>query len=126
MRRHGVKLLAVLIKESYYFGMRAKAIRIYFWKALFQILSKRPAAIESFVFDCAVFHHLHQHADYVQRALAKYLSTPAADDTHDYVVDNGASPAQELASGRNEILSIFAVAHGYLNNLSINRPRPHK
>ena len=64
-------------KESYYFGMRAKAIRIYFWKALFQILWKRPAAIESFVFDCAVFHHLHQHADYVQRALAKYLSAPA-------------------------------------------------
>jgi radical SAM superfamily enzyme YgiQ (UPF0313 family) len=105
VRRHGAKLLAVLFKESYYFGMRAKAIRIYFWKALFQILWKRPAAIESFVFDCAVFHHLHQHAEYVQRALAQYLSTPAADDTLDYVVDNGASPAQEPASGRNEILS---------------------
>jgi hypothetical protein len=69
--------LAVLFKEFYYFGIRAKAMRFYFWKALFQILWKRPAAIESFVFDCAVFHHLHQHADYVQRALAKYLSTAA-------------------------------------------------
>jgi radical SAM superfamily enzyme YgiQ (UPF0313 family) len=77
VRRHGAKLLAVLFKEFYYFGMRAKAMRFYFWKALFQILWKRPAAIESFVFDCAVFHHLHQHADYVQRALAKYLSTAA-------------------------------------------------
>ena len=105
VRRHGAKLLAVLFKESYYFGMRAKAIRFYFWKALFQILWKRPAAIESFVFDCAVFHHLHQHADYVQRALAKYLSTAAPDNTLDDVVDRGGSPAQEPSSGRNEILS---------------------
>ena len=105
VRRHGAKLLAVLIKESYYFGMRAKAIRFYFWKALLQILWKRPAAIESFVFDCAVFHHLHQHADYVQRALAKYLTIPAADDTLDDIVDGGGSPAQEPAAGGNEILS---------------------
>jgi radical SAM superfamily enzyme YgiQ (UPF0313 family) len=103
VRRHGAKLLAVLFKESYYFGMRAKAIRFYFWKTLLQILWKRPAAIESFVFDCAVFHHLHQHAEYVQRALAKYLSTPAADDTLDDVVVRGGSPAQESASGGNEI-----------------------
>ena len=59
------------------FRYSAKAMRFYFWKALFQILWKRPAAIESFVFDCAVFHHLYQHAEYVQRALARYLSTPA-------------------------------------------------
>ena len=105
VRRHGAKLLAVLFKESYHFGMRARSMRFYFWKVLFQILWKRPAAIESFVFDCAVFHHLHQHADYVQRALAKYLSTPAADDTLDDVVERGGSPAQEPASGGNEILS---------------------
>jgi len=105
MRRHGAKLLAVLFKESYYFGMRAKAIRFYFWKALLQILWKRPAAIESFIFDCAVFHHLHQHADYIQRALSKYLSTPAADDTLDDVVDRGGTPAQEPTAGGNEIRS---------------------
>ncbi len=86
VRRHGAKLLAVLLKESYYFGLRTKAFRFYFWPALLQILWKRPAALESFVFDCAVFHHLHQHADYIQGELAKYLSTPHADDALDAVV----------------------------------------
>jgi radical SAM superfamily enzyme YgiQ (UPF0313 family) len=84
--RHGAKLLEVLLKESYYFGIRAKTFRFYFWKALLQILWKRPGALESFVFDCAVFHHLHRHADYVQQELAKYLSTPAPDDVLDSVV----------------------------------------
>jgi hypothetical protein len=88
VRRHGAKLLAVLLKESYHFGFRAKAIRFYFWKALWRILWKRPAALESFVFDCAVFHHLHQHAGYVQRELAEYLSAPAPDDVLDVVVDS--------------------------------------
>jgi hypothetical protein len=85
--RHGAKLLAVLLKESYYFGFRAKTIRFYFWQALCQILWKRPGALESFVFDCAVFHHLNQHADYIQRELAAYLSTPAPDDVLDEVVN---------------------------------------
>jgi radical SAM superfamily enzyme YgiQ (UPF0313 family) len=86
VRRHGTKLLAVLFKESCYLGLRSKAIRLCFWKALWQILWKRPAALESFVFDCAVFHHLHQHADYVQRELTKYLSTPAPNDVLDAVL----------------------------------------
>jgi hypothetical protein len=89
--------LAVLLKEFYYLGFRAKPIRSYFWKAFFQILRKRPATLESFVFDCAVFHHLHQHADYVQRELAKYLSTPAAHDVLDDVV-NCRSLTDEIAS----------------------------
>ncbi|HEX9787616.1 MAG TPA: radical SAM protein, partial [Candidatus Binatia bacterium] len=38
VRRHGAKLLAVLLKEAYYLGLRAKAIRFYFWPALFQLL----------------------------------------------------------------------------------------
>lgn len=83
IRRHGTKLLMVLLKESFYFGLRAKAIRFHFWKALCQILWKRPAALESFVFDCAVFHHLHQHADYIQRELAEYLAKPAPNDVLD-------------------------------------------
>jgi radical SAM superfamily enzyme YgiQ (UPF0313 family) len=86
VRRHGMKLLAVLLKESCYLGLRSKAIRLCFWKALLEILWKRPAALESFVFDCAVFHHLHQHADYVQRELTKYLSTPAPNDVLDAVL----------------------------------------
>ena len=84
--RHGTKLFAVLLKESYYFGFRAKAIRFYFWGALWQILWKRPGALEAFVFDCAVFHHLRQHADYIHSELDQYLSAPAADDVLDQVV----------------------------------------
>ena len=86
LRRNGLKLAEVLVKEFYYFGFRAKAFRSYFWQAFWQILWKRPGALESFVFDCAVFHHLHQHADYVQRELARYLSAPHPDDVLDKVV----------------------------------------
>lgn len=100
--RHGRKLLAVLLMESYYFGLRAKSIRAHFWRALWQVLCKRPGALEAFVFDCAVFHHLHQHADYIQRELAEYLCAPAPDDVLDEVVDGrallkGAAPSQQLA-----------------------------
>jgi radical SAM superfamily enzyme YgiQ (UPF0313 family) len=92
LRRHGATLLAVLLKESYHLGFRAKTIRRYFWKALWRILCNRPGALEPFVFDCAVFHHLHQHADYVQRELAKCLSAPAPDDVLDRVVDSSGIP----------------------------------
>jgi hypothetical protein len=93
--------LAVLLKEAFYFGLRAKTIRFYFWKALVQILWQRPAALESFVFDCAVFHHLHQHADYIQGALAEYLAKPHPDDVLDQVAaDRRASPRRaQLAGG---------------------------
>jgi radical SAM superfamily enzyme YgiQ (UPF0313 family) len=97
--RHGAKLLAILLKESYHFGFRAKAIRFYFWKALCRILWKRPGALESFVFDCAIFHHLHQHADHVQRELAEYLSAPVPDDVLDDVVDSSRIPQFNLRAG---------------------------
>ena len=93
VRRHGAQLFRVLLKESYYFGLRAQAIRSYFWQALWQILWKRPAALESFVFDCAVFHHLHQHAGYIQRELTQYLATPHPDDVLDAVIDPNDAPA---------------------------------
>jgi len=102
--RHGAKLCSVLSKELYYFGLRAKPIRSHFWKAFFQILWKRPAALESFVFDCAVFYHLHQHAGYVACELAKYLSLPAPDDVLDDVV-NGRSLTDQTAAPRGEIRS---------------------
>jgi len=95
LRRHGVKLAEVLLKEFYYFGLRAKAFRFYFWRAFFQILWKRPGAMESFVFDCAVFHHLHQHADYIQHELARYLLTPHPDDVLDEAVNDRGSRADE-------------------------------
>ena len=105
VRRHGAKLVEVLLKEFYYFGLRAKSMRVFFWQALFQILWKRPAALESFVFDCAVFHHLHQHADYIQREFAKYLSTPHPDDVLDEAVGDARFPANETAWHRVRAVS---------------------
>jgi radical SAM superfamily enzyme YgiQ (UPF0313 family) len=105
--RHGVKLLAVLLKEFYHFGLRARAIRFYFWKAFFRILLKRPAALESFIFDYAVFHHLHQHADYAQREIAKYLSTPAPDDVLDDVInDRGCTVDRLTPPGRRRAQTV--------------------
>lgn len=100
LRRHGVKLAKVLLKEVYYFGLRTKRFRFYFWQAFLQILWKQPGALESFVFDCAVFHHLYQHADYVQRELAQYLSAPHPDDVLDEVVDDRGSLEHENAARR--------------------------
>ena len=87
VRRHGTKLLAVLLKESFYLGLRSKAIRRHFWKALCHILLKQPTALEAFVFDCAVFHHLYQHAEYIQHALTEYLVKPAPSDVLDQTVN---------------------------------------
>jgi radical SAM superfamily enzyme YgiQ (UPF0313 family) len=101
VRRHGAKLLTVLLKECFHFGVRTKAMRIYFWQALCRILWQRPAALESFVFDCAVFHHLHRHAGYIQRALADYLAAPHCDDVLDEVMDTRPQPpyGRESAGG---------------------------
>ncbi|HKY09888.1 MAG TPA: B12-binding domain-containing radical SAM protein [Candidatus Binatia bacterium] len=97
LRRHAIVLLAVLLKELYHFGLRSKAFRFHFWRALFQILSKRPAALEAFVFDCAVFHHLHEHAAYIQDALAQYLTKPAAGDVLDRLMDENSRAASKPA-----------------------------
>jgi radical SAM superfamily enzyme YgiQ (UPF0313 family) len=87
LRRHGIKLLSVLFKEFYYFGVRDAALRSHFRRAFWKILRERPAAIEAFLFDCGVFYHLHRHADHIQRALADYLAAPHSDDVLDAVID---------------------------------------
>ena len=43
MCRHRAKLLVVLSKESYYFGLRAKAMRFYFWRRFGKSYGKGPA-----------------------------------------------------------------------------------
>jgi radical SAM superfamily enzyme YgiQ (UPF0313 family) len=86
MWRHGAKLLPVLLKEICYFGIKTSTISCNFWKSLMQIVWKNPFALESFVFDTAFFHHLHQHADYVHHEIARYLSAPCADDVLDQTV----------------------------------------
>ncbi len=97
--RHGSKLAAVLLKEAYHFGIRAKAARLLFWKALFQLLRKNPAALESFVFDIGVYHHLHQHADYLAQEIGRYLSVPFPDDVLDRVIgpDRPQPPLTEVS-----------------------------
>jgi Domain of unknown function (DUF4070) len=74
MWRHGAKLLPVLMKEIYHFGISDDTLSFCFWKTFIKILRKNPLALESFVFDTAFFHHLHQHADYVQNEIDRYLS----------------------------------------------------
>lgn len=75
MWRQGAKLLPVLLKEIYYFGIKTSTLSCNFWKSLVQIVWKNPFALESFVFDTAFFHHLHQHADYVHHEIAVSFST---------------------------------------------------
>lgn len=88
--RHGGKLTAILMKEFYQLGLRNEAIRSHFWKAFTQILWKNPAALESFVFDTAVFHHLYQHAAHVQDEIGRYLLEPSPDDVLDRRVSRDA------------------------------------
>ena len=97
--RHGSKLVAVLLKQAYHFGIRAKGARLLFWKSLFQLLCKNPTALESFVFDIGVFHHLHQHADYVEQEVGRYLSMPSPDDVLDRVIgpDRPQPPLTEVS-----------------------------
>ncbi|HTN69553.1 MAG TPA: radical SAM protein [Methylomirabilota bacterium] len=94
--KDGRKLFGVLLKEAYYFGIRDKRLRFHFWKAFLQLLWRNPAAMEAFAFDSSVFHHLHQHAGYVQREISRYLSSPCPDDILDQVVD---SCEQRLSKG---------------------------
>ncbi len=86
------------LKGVLLFWIASEGDEILFLAALWQILWKRPGALEAFVFDCEVFHHLHQHADYIQSELAKYLSTPAPDDVLDEVVNGRDSVKYETAS----------------------------
>jgi radical SAM superfamily enzyme YgiQ (UPF0313 family) len=76
----------ILLRLFYHLGLRASGARRYFWKTFFQVLRKNPAALEAWGYDCFYFHHLNQHANYIQRALSSYLASPASDDVLDEVV----------------------------------------
>ncbi|MFQ5881233.1 MAG: B12-binding domain-containing radical SAM protein [Candidatus Methylomirabilales bacterium] len=88
-------ILPGLPRGMYQLGVKAKDTRFYFWKTLLQVLWKNPTAFEAFVWDCYYFYHLNQHADYVQRELARYLSSPSPDDVLDEVV----APCGDQADG---------------------------
>jgi radical SAM superfamily enzyme YgiQ (UPF0313 family) len=77
-----------LLRLFYHLGLKAKTARGYFWKTFFQVLWKNPAALEAWGYDCFYFHHLNQHAAYIQRALSSYLASPSPNDVLDRVVQD--------------------------------------
>ncbi|HEY7166020.1 MAG TPA: B12-binding domain-containing radical SAM protein [Candidatus Binatia bacterium] len=82
-------VVRVILKEFYYFGVRSQDLRARFWKGFFKILWQNPAALEAFVFEVSVFHHLHSHAGYVARAVGAYLSSPDSADVLDQCIPDG-------------------------------------
>ena len=56
------------------------------------MLWKNPDALEAFGHDCFYYYHLNQHADFVDRQLAAYLSASARDEALDEVIQDS-SPA---------------------------------
>jgi hypothetical protein len=97
--RHGRDLACVLFRECCELGVRDRAARALFWKTLIVVLWKNPAALEAFVFDCAVFHHLSRHAAHVDRELSRTLAAPAPNDILDTVVSDSNARAQTVAAG---------------------------
>lgn len=96
---HYWKLFPVLLREFYQLGVKAGAMRFYFWKTFLKLLWKNPKALEAFAFDCAVFYHLNLHADYVERELSRYLSSASIHDALDDVV-GGSGPEPFLHSSK--------------------------
>jgi radical SAM superfamily enzyme YgiQ (UPF0313 family) len=95
LRRH----IAVLLRQVYHLGVKVRGARILYWKALLRVLVKNPYALEAFGHDCFYYYHLNRHADYVDGALAAYLSTPAHRDVLDEVVrDPGPDEKRQIAS----------------------------
>ena len=82
MRTHA----SVFFRQCYYLGVKDRGSRIWFWKTLLHVLWKNPTALEAFAYDCYYFYHLHEHADYVDRELSRYLSSPSPDDVLDEVI----------------------------------------
>ena len=78
--------LPALLRGIYHLGVKAKGMRFYFWRTLFQVLWKNPLALDAFSYDCLYFHHLNQHADYVEREFLRYLSSPSPGVVMDAVV----------------------------------------
>jgi radical SAM superfamily enzyme YgiQ (UPF0313 family) len=89
--RHAGDLLSVLARECYHLGFRNHAMRGRFWRTLISVAAGNPAALEAFLFDSAVFHHLNLHAAYVDRELSRYLGQPPSSDILDSVVSGSAA-----------------------------------
>jgi radical SAM superfamily enzyme YgiQ (UPF0313 family) len=64
----------VLLWECYHLGIRAKGMRLHFWKTFLNVLWRNPVALEAFAFGCVVFHYMNQRTDFMQQELSQYLS----------------------------------------------------
>jgi radical SAM superfamily enzyme YgiQ (UPF0313 family) len=93
LRRH----FPVFIREVYHLGVRIRGSRILYWKALLRVLWKNPDALEAFGHDCFYYYHLNRHADFVDRQLAAYLSSPAPHDVLDQVIRDSGPAASPVA-----------------------------
>jgi len=103
MVRQWRRSLPTLLRLLYHLGLKAKGGRRYFWKTFFHVRWKNPGALQALGHDCIYFHHLHQHADYVQRTLASYLASPAPDDVLDEVI-LGPEPLNAVGTRDEEVL----------------------
>jgi radical SAM superfamily enzyme YgiQ (UPF0313 family) len=88
LRKH----FPTFLRLVYHLGVRGQGYRRTFWKALLRVLWRNPTALEAFGHDCFYFYHLHRHADFVDRELRAYLSSPGTDGHLDEVVPGAALP----------------------------------
>ncbi len=78
------------IHHVYYFGIKEKDSRRYYWKAFFTLLFKNPRALLPFGIDCFFFYHLKRHARTIRDNLSRYLTDPLPDDVLDQKISNQA------------------------------------
>ncbi len=93
LRRH----LSVFLRQVYHLGIRARGSRMSFWRTLLRVLWKNPTALEAFGHDCYYFYHLNRHADFIDRELSRYLSSPPPDEVLDEVIHNPRPGTPEAA-----------------------------
>jgi radical SAM superfamily enzyme YgiQ (UPF0313 family) len=93
LRRQG----AVLPRLVYHLGMRARGARMPFWKALLRVLWRNPSALEAFGHDCFYFYHLNRHADFVDREIARHLSSSTTGDVLDDVIPDSPTGVPAVA-----------------------------
>jgi radical SAM superfamily enzyme YgiQ (UPF0313 family) len=102
--RQGGMFFTVVAKEVYHLGFRHRTIRTHFWKTFLQLLWRNPAALEAFIFDSAVFHHLYSHAQYVQGELSRYVHSPSPDDVLDEVCAADLPAPSEIFNSSSDLI----------------------
>jgi radical SAM superfamily enzyme YgiQ (UPF0313 family) len=101
-----VKLAYVrsLLRLIHRMGVRERALRRPFWRALLRIATRNPRALGAFYYDCFHYDHLARHRGEVRRAISAYLASPAPGDVLDEVFEETAAerPRRPLTSSSAE------------------------